>query len=196
MRKTARSLDHLFTAALFFASAYPTPGLATNDASAAVPDDAKAQIIALAETFSEAARQERAMDFAFSHARPQVFAETARQMELKPASLRMLIRNGYAHSLSLLSVDEHAPIADTSIFGRTETDMWGAVPYRSVVINRKTGAVAAENCSLLFAFGAPDAWDFVSLHSGSTQTQRITLNSLPEDLRRAALTVGAPACPS
>lgn len=196
MRKTAQRLGRLCTAALFFAAACLTPGLAASDAPAAVPDNAKAQIIALAEAFSEAARQERAMDFALSHARPQVFAETARQMGLKPASLRLLIRKGYAHSLSLLSVAEHAPIADTAIFGRTETDMWGAVPYRSVVINRKTGAVAAENCSLLFAFGAPDAWDFVSLHSGSTQTQRITLNSLPEGLRRAALTLGAPACPS
>lgn len=154
------------------------------------------EILDIAQTFSELARDQDVMDYSLRHMHEQVLSAVANQLGQTNSETLQTMRSGYASSRNVIEVLSHDIFPENAQFGEIEGWKWGAVPYGSQMIIRSTGTELPNSCSWLLVFEENERWFFNSAHSGSGNTRALLASGLPGPMGEILNTLEPPECNS
>lgn len=156
----------------FVALLLPLPALAEVGAAE------RAQIIELAEAFSDGMGRANGIEVSIRYTHPRFAEVVADQFGIATTDeLFNRMRNGYAHSTSQIEMISHDMQSDLARFGQTGYWSWGIVPYASQARWIETQLEMPPNCNALFVFGRAGDWYMMALDGRS---EDLLLIALPE----------------
>lgn len=162
-------------------------------AIADVSEADRAQIVGVAQAFSENIKAGDGIEFSINTMHMQFARNAATTFGVQTADeVFGFMRQGYEMSKRLIEVVHHDVLADHAMYGETGNWTWGVVPYEVQLRVRISRQLTPMTCNGLLVFGQDGLW---FTHAISETADMILIATLPEfmdaDLPTPTCTAGS-----